>query len=124
NRINMIMQAAFFKLANVIPIDDAVKYLKESIVESYGRKGQRVVEMNYKAVDAGLEALVKVDVPAEWANAEEEPVPVEDVPEFVSKIQRPMERMEGDELPVSVFVEADMEDGTFPMGTTKYEKRG
>jgi pyruvate-ferredoxin/flavodoxin oxidoreductase len=125
NRINMIMQSAFFKLAEVIPLDDAIKYLKDSIVASYGRKGPKIVEMNNKAVDMGIEALVKVNVPKEWANVEEpEPVQPEDEPEFVSKIQRPMARLEGDELPVSIFTESNMEDGTFPTGTTAYEKRG
>ncbi|HHU49357.1 MAG TPA: pyruvate:ferredoxin (flavodoxin) oxidoreductase [Clostridiales bacterium] len=125
NRINMVMQSAFFKLANVIPLEDAVKYLKESIIQSYGRKGQKIVDMNHKAVDMGLEALVKVEVPAEWANVkEEEPVQPADEPDFVTRIQRPMARLEGDELPVSTFTESNMEDGTFPLGTTAYEKRG
>ncbi|HHY82027.1 MAG TPA: pyruvate:ferredoxin (flavodoxin) oxidoreductase [Clostridiales bacterium] len=125
NRINMIMQSAFFKLANVIPLEDAVRYLKKSIEDTYGRKGQKIVEMNHKAVDMGIEALVKVNVPKEWANAQEEaPVQPADEPDFVSKIQRPMARLEGDELPVSAFVERNMEDGTFPTGTTAYEKRG
>ena len=102
NRINMVMQSAFFKLANVIPLEDAVKYLKESIIQSYGRKGQKIVDMNHKAVDMGLEALVKVEVPAEWANVkEEEPVQPADEPDFVTRIQRPMARLEGDELPVT-----------------------
>lgn len=125
NRINMIMQSAFFKLANVISLEDAVKYLKDSIVESYGRKGQRIVDMNHKAVDLGINALVKVTVPSEWSNAEDDnPAQPADEPDFVSKIQRPMARLEGDELPVSVFTDAKMEDGTFPTGTTAYEKRG
>ena len=71
NRINMIMQAAFFKLADIIPVDDAVKYLKDSIVKAYGKKGEKVVNMNYQAVEAGINSLVKVNVPASWANATE-----------------------------------------------------
>lgn len=122
NRINMIMQAAFFKLANVIPVEDAVGYLKNSIEKTYGKKGQDIVEMNKSAVDKGIEALLKVDVPASWADAEEKEVPVKEEPDFVKNIQRPMARHEGDELPVSAF--KGMEDGTFPLGTTAYEKRG
>jgi len=122
NRINMIMQAAFFKLANVIPIEDAVKYLKNSIEEVYGKKGEKIVEMNKAAVDRGISSLIKVNVPESWANAEDDMPPAKEEPDFVKKIQRPMARHEGDELPVSAF--NGMEDGTFPLGTTAYEKRG
>ena len=122
NRINMIMQSAFFKLANVIPLEDAMEYLKEAIVDTYGKKGEQIVDMNIEAVDAGVKGLKRVEVPAAWANAEDEPMPIKDEPEFVKRIQRPMARHEGDELPVSAF--KGMEDGTFPMGTTTYEKRG
>lgn len=122
NRINMIMQSAFFKLANVIPVEDAVKYLKNSVEKTYGKKGQKIVEMNNAAIDRGIDALIKVDVPSSWANAADEEKSVKEVPDFVKRIQRPMERHEGDELPVSAFL--GMEDGTFPLGTTAYEKRG
>jgi pyruvate-ferredoxin/flavodoxin oxidoreductase len=122
NRINMIMQTAFFKLANVIPIEDAVKYLKESIEKTYGKKGEKIVQMNYAAVDRGLEAAIKVEVPAHWADAKDEVGNIKQEPDFVKNIQRPMERHEGDELPTSAFV--GMEDGTFPLGTAAYEKRG
>jgi len=122
NRINMIMQSAFFKLANVIPIEDAVKYLKEAIDHSYGKKGQKILDMNYKAVDMGIDALVKVDVPASWKDAVEEAAADVDVPEFIKKVVEPMNRQEGDSLPVSAFV--GREDGHFPMGTSAYEKRG
>jgi pyruvate-ferredoxin/flavodoxin oxidoreductase len=122
NRINMIMQIAFFKLSNVIPIDDAVKYLKESIVKSYGKKGEKIVQMNYAAVDRGLEAIRKVNVPKEWADAKDEPKEVEDAPGFIHNILWPMARQEGDDLPVSAFT--GIEDGTFPLGTAAYEKRG
>ncbi len=122
NRINMVMQAAFFKLANIIPVDDAVQHLKNSIEKMYGKKGPKIVEMNKAAVDRGLEALVEVQVPESWKNAQEQEHPTKEVPEFIKKIQRPMARNEGDDLPVSAFV--GMEDGSFPLGTTAYEKRG
>jgi len=124
NRINMIMQAAFFKLANVIPLDDAVKYLKDSIVKSYGKKGQAILDMNFKAVDKGIEALVKVNVPESWKNAQDTNTDVQDddKPEFIKKIMEPMNAQKGDTLPVSAFKGA--EDGTFPAGTSAYEKRG
>jgi len=122
NRINMIMQAAFFKLANIIPIDDAVKYMKDAILKTYGRKGEKVVNMNYLAVDKGIGALHKVEVPADWADAADEAAATKDVPEFISNILEPINRQEGDKLPVSAF--AGREDGTFPNGTSRYEKRG
>ena len=123
NRINMVMQAAFFKLASVIPIEEAVKYLKEEIVNSYGRKGQAIVDMNYKAVDRGIDSLIKVDVPESWKTAQDEETPVdEDRPEFIRKVADPMNAQKGDDLPVSAFT--GREDGTFPMGTSAYEKRG
>lgn len=122
NRINMIMQAAFFKLANIIPVDEAVRLLKDSVEKAYGRKGRNIVEMNNKAIDQGINALVKVDVPADWKDLPDDAEPEEDGPEFVQRIQRVMARNEGDSLPVSAF--NGMEDGAFPLGTTAYEKRG
>ncbi len=122
NRINMIMQTVFFKLANIIPVDDAIRYLKESIEEAYGKKGRKIVEMNNQAVDHALDALHKVTVPEAWANAADEAKEPETLPDFVHRIQRPMARHEGDELPVSAF--EGIEDGTHPLGTTAYEKRG
>lgn len=122
NRINMIMQAAFFRLAGVIPFEEAIRQLKDSVESMYGRKGRNVVEMNFAAIDQGIDALRKVEVPASWKDAQDEVLPPKEVPEFVEKIQTPMARQEGDELPVSAFV--GMEDGTFPVGTTAYEKRG
>jgi len=121
-RINMIMQAAFFKLTEVIPLEDAVKYLKESIVESYGKKGENVVKMNYEAVERGLEAAHKVEVPAHWAQAEDAPKEKREVPPFIEDVVYPMLRQQGNKLPVSAF--AGREDGSFPPGTTAYEKRG
>ena len=117
------MQAAFFKLASVIPIEEAVKYLKEEIVKSYGRKGQAIVDMNYKAVDKGIESLVKVNVPESWKTAKDEEIAVdENRPEFIRNVVDPMNAQKGDDLPVSAFV--GREDGTFPMGTSAFEKRG
>lgn len=121
-RINMIMQSAFFKLANVIPIEDAVNYLKTSVEKTYGKKGEKIVQMNKAAIDRGTSSLHKVTVPASWADAKDNPTPVKQEPAFVKDIQRPMARGEGDELPVSAF--KGMEDGVFPVGTTAYEKRG
>jgi pyruvate-ferredoxin/flavodoxin oxidoreductase len=121
-RINMIMQAAFFKLANVIPLNDAINYLKESIKKAYGIKGIKIVDMNIAAVDRGIDSLHKVAVPSSWATAEIAEKPSVDEPAFVKNVVRPMARNEGDNLPVSTFV--GMEDGTYPLGTTAYEKRG
>ncbi len=121
-RINMIMQAAFFKLANVIPVEDAVKYLKDSIEKTYGRKGSKIVEMNQAAVEQGITQLIKVDVPSSWANAQEHRSAVKEEPDFIKNIHKPIARYEGDELPVSTFL--GMEDGRTPLGTTAYEKRG
>ncbi|MBQ6014304.1 MAG: pyruvate:ferredoxin (flavodoxin) oxidoreductase [Firmicutes bacterium] len=123
SRINMIMQAAFFRLANVIPVEDAVKYLKESVEKTYGKKGKDVVEMNWKAIDAGCNALVKVNVPESWKTAvDTKPAEEKKTNEWVEKIMVPMNRQEGNKLPVSAFIDAP--DGTFPTGTTQYEKRG
>lgn len=122
SRINMVMQAAFFKLANIIPLDDAVKYMKDAIQKTYGRKGEKIVNMNYQAVDRGIEALKKIDIPSDWAEAVDEAAAASDVPAFISNILEPINRQLGDKLPVSAF--AGIEDGTFPVGTAKYEKRG
>ncbi len=121
-RINMIMQSAFFKLANIIPVEDAVKYLKDAVVTSYGKKGEKVVNMNHAAIDKGIDAIVEITVPAEWANAKDEVVQAKEVPAFIKNIVEPMNRLEGDKLPVSAF--NGMEDGTFEPGTAAYEKRG
>ncbi len=124
NRINMVMQSAFFKLADVIPIEEAVKYLKEAIVTAYGKKGEKVVSMNYEAVDQGIEALVKIDVQKEWSDLDCRDVDYirEGTPDFVKNVAMKMNDQEGDDLPVSTFI--DRADGTFPNGTTAYEKRG
>ena len=124
NRINMICQAAFFKLADIIPVEDAVKYLKDSIQKAYGKKGEKIVNMNYQAVDAGINSLVKVEVPSSWANAVDERNGIVDVeePAFIKDILRPMSAQKGNDLPVSAFL--GYEYGTFPNGTAAYEKRG
>ena len=122
-RINMIMQAAFFKLAEVLPLDEAVQRLKDSIEKTYGRKGDEVVRMNFEAVDRGIDALVKVEVPESWKDAvDEEKEDEKEIPEFIKNVVIPMNRQEGDKLPVSTFV--GREDGVFPHGTAAYEKRG
>ncbi len=122
-RFNMVMQSAFFKIAAIIPLETAVGYLKDAVVKSYGKKGEKVVNMNNGAIDKGIEALHKVDVPASWADAADDAVEKKDVPAFVTEIQEVMNRQEGDKLPVSKFAD-DMVDGTFPVGGAAYEKRG
>ncbi len=122
-RINMFMQSAFFKLADIIPLAEAVRYLKDAVVTSYGLKGQKIVDMNQTAIDQGISALVKVNVPASWVTAVEAPVAKKAVPAFIDNVLAPMNRQEGDSLPVSTFT-SGMEDGTFPSGTAAYEKRG
>ena len=122
SRINMIMQAAFFKLAKIIDEADAIKYLKEAVVKAYGKKGEKVVNMNYAAIDRGFEAATKIEVPAIWKEAVDEAAPAKDEPSFITNILRPMNAQEGDSLPVSAF--NGIEDGTFPAGTAAYEKRG
>ncbi|MCE5346105.1 MAG: pyruvate:ferredoxin (flavodoxin) oxidoreductase [Bacteroidales bacterium] len=122
SRTNTIMQAAFFKVANVIPYEKAETEMKKFINKSYGKKGENIVRMNYAAVDKGGE-VVKVDVPAEWANIKVvKEKDTRDIPDFVRDIMEPVNRQEGDDLPVSAFV--GREDGTFPAGTAAYEKRG
>ena len=123
-RFNMVMQAAFFKLANIIPIDEAVKYLKDAVEKSYGKKGPQIVEMNCGAIDKGIEALHKVDISGWDINAlgEKESSKAQDVPAFISEIQEVMNRQEGEVLPVSKLEQ--FADGTFPLGGAAYEKRG
>ncbi|WP_371369926.1 Pyruvate:ferredoxin oxidoreductase [Sporomusa rhizae] len=121
-RINMIMQAAFFKIAGIIPEEDAVNYLKDAIQKSYGKKGEKVVAMNNAAVDQGINAIVKVATPASWQAAKESEPHSKEAPAFIKNILIPMNRQEGDKLPVSAFI--GLEDGSYPMGTSAYEKRG
>jgi pyruvate-ferredoxin/flavodoxin oxidoreductase len=119
-RINMIMQTAFFKLAKVIPVDDAVLYLKGEIDDMFGKKGKDIVNMNYAAVDKTIENLVEIQYPASWASISDDNKAQKDEPDFIKKVMRPMLAQQGDKLPVSVF----SPDGLFPVTTTKYEKRG
>ncbi len=130
NKYNSILQAAFFKLANIIPIEDAEKYMKNAIVASYGHKGDDVIKKNFAAVDAGLQNLVKIEIPESWMNA----VPAkhtaskakrsnnEMLNEFVTKIQEPANAMTGDSIPVSAL--EMIADGTLPQGSAAFEKRG
>jgi pyruvate-ferredoxin/flavodoxin oxidoreductase len=119
-RINMIMQTAFFKLARVLALKDAIRLLKAEIRNMFGKQGDKIVKMNYAAVDRTLDNLIEIKYPASWDNAEDKPVPAEDEPEFVKNVMRPILAQQGDKLPVSAFPP----DGIFPIGTTKYEKRG
>jgi pyruvate-ferredoxin/flavodoxin oxidoreductase len=119
-RINMIMQTAFFKLANVIPVDEAIDYLKDQIKKMFGKKSERLVEMNVTAVDKTLEHLVKIEYPPSWADAVGSPLKDKDEPDFVKNVMRPILAQHGDKLPVSAFAP----DGIFPVDTSKYEKRG
>nr|WP_072514795.1 pyruvate:ferredoxin (flavodoxin) oxidoreductase [Ndongobacter massiliensis] len=122
SRTNMIIQSAFFNLSGVLPIEDAVGYLKDSIVKSYGHKGDDIVQMNYAAVDAGLHSVVKIDVPAAWKDAKDEEVDEADVPPFIRDVVFPMLRQEGNDLPVSAFM--DRANGKWEQGTSQHEKRG
>ncbi|MCP4050910.1 MAG: pyruvate:ferredoxin (flavodoxin) oxidoreductase [bacterium] len=124
NRTNTIMQSAFFKISEVISYDTAVDEMKKAIVKSYGNKGEKVVDMNYSAVDAGGHNILKVTVPQEWKNLNSEfkPKVDEKAPDFIKNVVVPMNAQIGDNLPVSTFT--GREDGTFPAGTTAYEKRG
>ena len=119
-RINMIMQTAFFKLANVIPVDDAIAYLKDQIQHLFAKKSQKIVDMNNAAVDQTLENLVEIEYSESWAEAAAKSVSEKDEPDFVKNVMRPMLAQQGDKLPVSAF----QPDGIFPVDTTKYEKRG
>ncbi len=126
-RTNTILQSAFFKLANVMPIDQAVEYMKAAAKKSYSKKGDAVVEMNYKAIDAGVDAVHKVEVPADWATATEEKKVVERTGrpatvKMVNELLDPIGLMDGDSLPVSAF--KDIADGQFETGASAYEKRG
>ena len=126
-RTNTILQSAFFSLAKVMPEEDAIKYMKDAALHSYLKKGQDVVDMNYAAIDAGATAYVKVEVPAAWAEAQETKTPEaktgrEKTVKMVTGILDPVDKMDGDSLPVSAFV--DHADGTFELGAAAYEKRG
>ena len=128
-RINTVLQSAFFKIADIIPIDKAIEYMKDAAYKSYSKKGEAIVEMNYKAIEAGATGAVKLEIPADWATSTEGAVrvhpEVEGLPEvvkYVKNIQQPINAQRGNQLPVSAFV--DDADGTLPQGTAAYEKRG
>lgn len=124
-RINMIMQAAFFKIADIIPIEDAVKYLKEAVITSYGKKGDQVVNMNHAAIDSGINSIVKIEAPSKWKDSKDDKLDImKEYPEFIKDIVEPMNRMEGDAIPISTLVREGVDDGTFMAGTTAFEKRG
>ena len=125
-RTNTILQSAFFKLANVMPLEDAIKFMKEAAKKSYGKKGDAIVEMNYKAIDAGVDALHKVEVPASWSNPAADATVAEltgrpETVNMVKSLLEPISLMDGDSLPVSAF--KDIADGQFELGAAAYEKR-
>ncbi len=122
NRINMVTQSAFFKLANVIPFDQAVELIKGAIKKTYGKKGDEIVKMNCDAVDGAIDALVKIDIPADWKNAKDDNTADSSRPDFIKNIVDPVNAQRGNKLPVSVF--EGREDGTFETGTSRFEKRG
>ena len=123
NRTNTVLQAAFFKLSGIIPIEDAVKYMKAAIVKSYSKKGQKIVDMNSAAVDKGVNAAVKIDVPESWKTlADDTKAPDASLPHYIREIQIPVNKQAGDAIPVSEFM--PYADGVTPSETSKYEKRG
>ena len=124
NRTNTILQASFFKLSGVIPIDKAVTEMKDAIYKSYfKKKGQAIVDMNNASIEHGINELNEIQIPESWLTAQDEPVE-KNVPEFIKEIVEPMNRQEGDVLTVSQMVKYGLEDGTWPAATSKYEKRG
>ena len=124
NRTNTILQAAFFKLANVIPLDQAVTEMKDAIYKTYyKKKGQAVVDMNNASIEHGINELNEITIPASWLEAKDEPVERK-APDFIREVVDVMNRQEGDSLPVSVMKKYGLEDGTWHAGSTKYEKRG
>ena len=125
---NTVLQSAFFTLANILPVEEAVEYMKKMAYKSYSKKGQAIVDLNYAAIDAGSDAFVKIDVPAEWANCTDDAVAAAatgeraDLVDFVNDVAVPTNAMRGDSLPVSAFEK--YVDGQFPQGSAAYEKRG
>ena len=127
-RINTVLQAAFFKLANIIPVEEAVKYMKDAATASYGKKGEAVVKMNHDAIDRGLTGLKEIKVPESWKNAKDEEILIKvtdgrkEVVDFVNNILTPVNAQQGNDLPVSAFT--NVADGTLPQGSAAFEKRG
>lgn len=122
NRISMVMQGVFFALNGILEEEKAKELLKDSVNKMFRKKGEKIVDMNCKALDEGFSKVKQVTIPSEWEAAKDEEVPQVEEPEFIRKIMRPMNRQEGDLLPVSAF--NGIEDGTFPNGTAAYEKMG
>ena len=122
NHANLILQAAFFKLSKVMPVDDAMRYMKEAAQKTYAKKGEKVVAMNLAAIDAGINSSIKVEVPSSWTQAKDERTVDKSLPDVVRNIVIPCNRQRGDDLPVSALV--PYQDGSYPMGTSKYDKRG
>ncbi len=123
NRTSTVLQAAFFKLSGVLPIEEAEKYMKDAAIRTFSRKGEKIVSMNLAAIERGLTDAVRIEVPAEWADLKDDPAGVdESLPEFVREILIPMNRAEGDLLPVSAFQKYS--DGIMPTDTARFEKRG
>ena len=124
NRTNTILQAAFFKLLGIIPVEEAVKAMKEAIYKTYFiKKGQAVVDKNYASIDHGINELHSVTIPENWKDAQDAPKQ-DKAPAFIKEVVNVMNRQEGEVLPVSTMTKYGLEDGTWPAGTTKYEKRG
>lgn len=124
NRTNTVLQAAFFALTDIIPIELAIEEMKKGIYKSYYAKaGQKVVDLNYEAVERGITGMEKVEIPASWANADDDAGAQPDVPDFIKDIVIPMNCERGNELPVSIFKKHNCLDGTWMSGTTQYEKR-
>ena len=127
NRINTVLQSAFFKLADIIPADDAIRYMKDAATASYSKKGEAIVKMNHDAIDMGAERVIKVDVPASWKDAKDEDLSVKfdgqgRLVEYVNNILNPINSFAGMKLPVSAFV--PYADGEVPLGSSAFEKRG
>ncbi|MBQ4110968.1 MAG: pyruvate:ferredoxin (flavodoxin) oxidoreductase [Clostridia bacterium] len=122
NKTSIVLQSAFFKIADVIPFADAVEYMKAAVVKSFGAKGEKIVSMNHQAIAEGEKNIKKIDVPADWANATDAAKEEKEVPAFVKNILEPCNKQAGDKIPVSTFM--DMVDGHLPQGMAAYEKRG
>jgi len=122
NKTSIVLQSAFFKLANVIPFEEAVEYMKAAVVKKFSKKGEKIVNMNHEAITKGSENINKIEIPAEWKNATEEKKAEKDVPAYVKNILDPCNAQAGDKLPVSTFM--GMVDGHLEQGMAAYEKRG
>ncbi len=124
NRSNMVLQSAFFKLAKIIPVEEAIKYMKDAVKKTYRSKGEKIIRMNLEAIDSGVNGLKEISIPADWKDATEEALEEqnENLPAFIKNIMMPINALKGDDLPVSTFI--GYEDGTTPLGVTAYEKRG